>query len=354
MRTIASSAGVSVMTVSRALRNDRTVKAQTRARIQKLAQALGYTPNPLVSALMSQRRNPRASHPSARLALVHCLPHESKFTINMLTFQQAVRERAQSLGFEVEPFHLNEPGMRLDRLMDIIRARGIRGIIWEHFFSANNRLDYDFSEFACVRIGSSLIEPRFHQIESDRFAEMRLALEELRKLGYRRLGYCSMRHVEIYHNFRRLSALLLDQSLSPSGDKVPWLAVDRREDFDTKLEQWLQRHHPQVVISQHIHVHDYIQKAGYKVPEQVGFLHLGFHPSFSHLAGIDPNWAKRGFLAVDRVVRMLNRNELGVPSDPLVTYVDHQWSPGPSLRKVGPPLPPATAHIAAEQLLENA
>ena len=67
------------------------------------------------------------------------------------------------------------------------------------------------------------------------------------------------------------------------------------------------------------------------------FLHLGFHPSFSHLAGIDPNWSKRGVIAVDRVVRMLNRSELGVPADPLVTYVDHKWTPGPSLKKVGEP-----------------
>ena len=353
MRTIASLAGVSVMTVSRALRNHRTVKAGTRKRIVKLAEEVGYTPNPLVSALMTQRRNRRTKNQSASIAIVHCLPHESRFTVNMLTFHQAVRERAESLGYEVERFYLNEPGMKLDRLMHIIRTRGIRGIIWEHFFSANNRLDYDFGEFACVRIGNSLVEPAFDQIESDRFAEMRLALEELGKLGYRRLGYCSMRHVEIYHSYRRLSALLFEQSMSLSGDRVPWLEVERRDEFEPAIERWLKRHHPQVVISQNIHVYDYIKNAGYEIPEQIGFLHLGYHPSLSHSAGIDPNWPKRGVLAVDRVVRMLNRNELGVPSDPLVTYVDHKWTPGPSLRKVGEPRRPIASQTPEEFLAEG-
>jgi LacI family transcriptional regulator len=307
---------------------------------------MGYTPNPLVSALMVQRRSARAKQSVTTLALVHCLPWESEFTENMLTFHQSVSEQAERLGYEVESFYLNEPGMTLSRLMNIIRSRGIRGIIWEHFFSADNKFEYDFSEFACVRIGNSLVEPAFHQIESDRFAEMRLALAELGKLGYRRLGYCSMRHVETYHNYRRLSALLLEQSLSPSGDRVPWLEVERRDDLESAIERWLKRHHPQVVISQNIHVYDHIRKAGYNVPQQVGFLHLGIHPSFSHLAGIDPNWAKRGALAVDRVIRMLNRSELGVPSDPLVTYVDHKWTPGPSLRKVGDPREPIARQIS--------
>lgn len=325
------------MTVSRALRNFRTVKPVTRERIQKLARKMGYTPNPLVSALMVQRRVARPKRSVTTIALVHCLPWKSGFTENMLTFHQSVSEQAKRLGYEVESFYLNEPGMTLNRLMNIIRSRGIRGIIWEHFFSADNRFEYDFSEFACVRIGNSLVEPAFHQIESDRFAEMRLALEQLGKLGYRRLGYCSVRHVEISHNYRRLSALLLDQSLSPSGDRVPWLEVARREELGPEIERWLKRHHPQVVISQNIRVYDHIRNAGYQIPEQVGFLHLGFHPSFSHLAGIDPNWSKRGVIAVDRVVRMLNRSELGVPADPLVTYVDHKWTPGPSLKKVGEP-----------------
>lgn len=341
------------MTVSRALRNHRTVKTATKERILKVAKEVGYTPNPLVAALMSQRRNPRVGKPNAHVALVHCLPHEARFTANMVTFHQAVRERAKSLGFEVESFFLNAPGMNLDRLMSIIRARGIRGIIWEHFFSANNRLEYDFSDFACVAVGNTIVDPVFHQIESDRFAEMRLALEELRRLGYRRIGYCSMRHVEVSLNYKRLCALLLEQNFSPSEDRVPWLEVEDLREYENKVADWLKRYQPQVVVSQNINMPQYVEQAGFKIPEQVGFLHLGFNPSYTHLAGIDPNWIKRGTIAIERVVGMLNRSEFGVPSDPLITYVDHHWTPGPSLRKMGPRRPAITQPPTNVNIMEN-
>lgn len=57
LKQIALEAGVSVMTVSRALRNQPSSASATRQRIQQIAERLGYRPNPLVSALMSYRRS---------------------------------------------------------------------------------------------------------------------------------------------------------------------------------------------------------------------------------------------------------------------------------------------------------
>ena len=48
MRKLAASAGVSHVTVSRALRNDPSISRATTRRIQALARRLGYRPNPLV------------------------------------------------------------------------------------------------------------------------------------------------------------------------------------------------------------------------------------------------------------------------------------------------------------------
>ncbi len=56
MRDIAGKAGVSVMTVSRALNNHPGLAPLTRERILQLAGELGYRPNPMVSALMRSRR----------------------------------------------------------------------------------------------------------------------------------------------------------------------------------------------------------------------------------------------------------------------------------------------------------
>ncbi|MBX7495280.1 LacI family DNA-binding transcriptional regulator [Qipengyuania sp. 6B39] len=54
---IAYAAGVSQPTVSRALRGDRSVSAQTRARIEQIARDLNYTVDKNASSLRSQRSN---------------------------------------------------------------------------------------------------------------------------------------------------------------------------------------------------------------------------------------------------------------------------------------------------------
>ena len=64
LRSLAAEAGVSVTTLSFALRDSRQVSAATRARLQRLALERGYRTNPLMTALFSQvrTRKPRGEH----------------------------------------------------------------------------------------------------------------------------------------------------------------------------------------------------------------------------------------------------------------------------------------------------
>jgi DNA-binding LacI/PurR family transcriptional regulator len=55
IKDIAKAAGVSHSTVSRALSDSPLVKAETKARIQRLAQEMGYTPDAIARSLVTQR-----------------------------------------------------------------------------------------------------------------------------------------------------------------------------------------------------------------------------------------------------------------------------------------------------------
>src|SRR4051812_8411327 len=56
MAEIAQHLGVASSTISRALRDDPSVSAAMREQVRQLAETMGYRPNPLVSALMANRR----------------------------------------------------------------------------------------------------------------------------------------------------------------------------------------------------------------------------------------------------------------------------------------------------------
>src|SRR5688572_14522424 len=77
LRAVAEAAGVSLMTVSLALRNSPRVSSRTRTRIAQLADKLGYRPDPEISRLMSRLR-PARSAGGVVLAMIDLLPERQK------------------------------------------------------------------------------------------------------------------------------------------------------------------------------------------------------------------------------------------------------------------------------------
>ena len=335
MKSVAQAVGVSVMTVSRVLRNRPEIKPETRRRVWAEVAAQGYKPNPLVSALMTQLKAKEKVRDGAMLALVHCLPEGYELSENMMTFREAARARAGDLGYGLIEFYLRDYGMIINRIVEILQSRGIRGIIFEHFFTHGHRFNCNFSSFACVALGNSIAHPEFHRIASDQFREMQIALHQAESRGYRRIGYATLREVEILCNYQRMAALALAQSYMERSQIVPRLEVESFESLEQELLAWYERHRPDVILTQHPASYKFLTDAGIRIPEDVGFLHLGYNAKFKHVGGVDPNWRQRGVSAVDRVVNQLNRNEFGVPESPTVTYVKSEWVEGPSLREAG-------------------
>lgn len=183
-----------------------------------------------------------------------------------------------------------------------------------------------------MAIGRSIEHPVFHRIESDQFEEMQCALREARRRDYRRIGFATVRRVEVIARFQRVAAYLLMQNDLPANRRVPHLTVERVVDFREALGPWLAEHRPDVVVTQAPLMHEFLQERGLSIPADIGYLCLGHNPRFTEFAGIDPNWRGRAVAAVNKVVGLVNQNETGIPASPTVTYVESQWVEGPSLR----------------------
>ena len=55
LKTIAGQCGVSIATVSKALNDQRDISTETKERVRKVAQELGYLPNAAARALKTKR-----------------------------------------------------------------------------------------------------------------------------------------------------------------------------------------------------------------------------------------------------------------------------------------------------------
>src|SRR5688572_25317997 len=124
LRDVARRAGVSHTTVSLALRNDPVLPAPTRQRVRRLADTMGYRPNMLVSALMTQVRLRHPRRATEVIAVLTGGPSADNWKQHSAAvgFYEGARQRADDLGMRVECFWLGLDGARVAEVSRVLRA----------------------------------------------------------------------------------------------------------------------------------------------------------------------------------------------------------------------------------------
>lgn len=333
IETIALEAGVSISTVSRALRNHPLVSQETGRRIQEIARRLEYTPNPYVSALMSHLRTARPIPYQANIAIVDTLAGENdwkKFTVQQ-RFHDGAAERAKQLGYKLERFWAGGPETNRKNLTRIFLNRGIRGVLIPPLrdYSASGRdIPLENEELALVTVGCKLVDPAFHFATNDQYATGLLAHDSLLDLGYKRVGMAIPDYVECIVE-QRFSAGFRN-ALERRGSPSPRQAVLRYDSVRGKKQflQWVESFKPDAVCSTFPVVKEWLEEAGIKVPGQVAVALLdrdSTHPGWS---GVDQGSELVGAAAVDLLVQVLQRNELSVPKNPFGLTIEGKWVDG--------------------------
>lgn len=344
LRAIAEAAGVSRMTVSRALRNHPNVNAKTRDRIVEIANQLGYHPNPLVSTLMADIRTKR-TQPSGQV-LAFITAHETadrwRDLYTTRQFYEGAHEQARRLGYKLEPFWLFDKWMDAPRLSRILYARGINGIIIAPLPDHPIQLDLDWSKFAAVCMGYSLRSPALHHVANHQYKTMRMVIQELRRRGYQKIGLClAVDDDQRVLNLWR-AGFLVEESVHPPAVTIPILIMDSIGAGFKPFRAWVRRHRPDVIVSIHECVLTWIANLGLTVPGDIGFAHLGISEEmFGRIAGVDQNSRTAGAAAVDVIVGQHHRNERGIPMQPKSVLMEGTWMEGVTLKQPSSPPPRA-------------
>lgn len=333
LRDVAVRAGVSVMTVSRALREDTYVKAELRSRLRKLAARLGYRPDPHLSALAAYRKRIRPPAEHAVIAYLTTDVKRAGFQASVVSRDAFVgaAERGRETGYRVEHVWLPELRKRHRDPSAVLIARGIRGLILSRLPSVEVQLDLAWEKFSCVAVGYSLQEPAFHRVASHLFQDLGLAFNEVIARGYRRPALLLSRGLDRRTQHQFHGAFLFGQQSLPPANRLPILWSGETV-AATDLGPFIKRHAPDVLLSIWPLASAAVQQLKLRLPRDIGFVDLCLEDRASAISGVYQDFRQIGRTAVDRVNLLLQTGERGPPQKAEVTALYGEWVEGETLR----------------------
>lgn len=296
---------------------------------------MGYEVDPILSAAMSQIRKKAEKRIESTLAWLNATPDPAPFRNNP-TFRlvwDEVTKQAQEMGYLIEPFWLYDPGISPARLARILKARGIEGILVLQYYHRVNSgapppVDFDFGEFACVSVTTRLTSPDINFVQADHFACAEIALQEMRALGYRRIGLVCPPSIDTLTQRRIYAAYEGFLVHHPEMIRIPTF-VDESETKNKALRAWLKKQKPDAVLTWILP--EEFRAMGYDVPGQLGVCMLDVFPEFGDCAGVCQNHREIGAAAVRQLTAQLQQGLRGVPQIATAVMVEGHWVPGSSL-----------------------
>src|SRR5258708_2961637 len=331
LTTIARAANLAVSTVSYALRNNPKIPPETRQRIKRLAEQMGYKPHPAVSTLMAHIKSARLPKSPTKIAFVWL--EQEMAGLNSAFNRQSIagaRQRAQERGYLLEEFRLFDPGMTSRRLSEILKARGISGVV----FSGCDRrtsisLEMDWNSHAVAIIGNARCSPELHRAGHYHYMGMRRIMLELAARGYQR-PVAVLESVVNERASRTWEAAFLAYHPAPSRART---ALKKMVDLDPKvLGTWLRKCRPDVlIVTKQVFIAPLKKTLG-RARNDMGFAVISLEESITTVSGVNPGHDMIAANAVDLVLGQLSRNETGIPGEPKELLFDGHWVEGNTLR----------------------
>lgn len=334
VRDLAARLGISRSAVSMALRNHPRISAATRERVQAEASRLGYRPNPMVTALMTQVRASRVKRSGEVIAFLTAYDNAEEWRKRspfVGTFEGA-RRQAEAMGFCLDPYWLGARGADSRRVARVLRARAVRGAIIAPVPLDLDPLSLDWERQLFVAVGYSFEQQVLHRANHNQFNIMLACYRRLRSSGHERIGLAVPRESdERVHHFWQAGFHIGQQTLGGAALPPLWLSDwHDRPELKREFLKWHRAHRPDAVIGI---LPDnplrWMREAGIPVPRRTSYASLDLdHAQLGEVAGVRQNVEAVGAAAVDILVSGLHRNEHGLPEHPKLVLMDSDWSDG--------------------------
>ena len=331
---IARAAGVSKATTCYVLRNRAGPSAKTREHVLSVARELGYRPDPRVASWMACVRNTKTKE-LLPIAWLNTNPEKNAWEkYKFFTpYLEGALERARQLGYRLEKIWAAEPGMTMRRVSEIIHQRGIEGVVITQE-ARHMRLNWDY--ISAVALENSLLAPCLDHVHTDNYFNLMLALKMVRRFGYRRIGVCLQDLMDRHSQHScRAATTYFHQTITKTERIAPFFYARENDEILAEREKtvvaWLHRVRPDVVVGHSNHLLGWVEAAGYRVPKDLGVVHLATDDDVPEWAGIHSKRWEIGAAAVERVISQLHNRQFGIPKTAVDLMIRGTWHGGRTL-----------------------
>lgn len=337
LRQVAAAAGVHHTTLSRALRGHPEVSAARAAELRELARKMGYVPDPMLRALAAYRtgRRPVAFH--SVIAYINPTPDraDARRYQAYRNFFDAGERRARELGFRLELIPVPDGAREAARITTMLKARNITGAVVGPTSAGRESLDMiDWSALSAVKIGHSVRHPQLHVVAAERSGAMGMIMDELLARGYRRPALMLESRADQNMGMQWSATFMRHQLRLARKDRIPPHLPEGH--VNEGMVAWIEKHRPDAVIAMGDEkIPPLLEKAGLRVPEDIGLVALTQPNVGPRMSGIAERSTDIGVAAVNFVIAMMNRQERGVPTYSQTLLIYNGWHEGDTLRPRG-------------------
>ncbi len=336
MRSLAEQLGVSKSTVSLALSNSPRLAKKTGERIRAAARSSGYTPDAVMSQLLTRLRTSRGVRFQGTLAVLSCNRSAPMWDAyeSLRRFVVGIENRARDLGYSCERHWLHQPGVSLSSLRRILHARGVQGLaIAIHDDEAPlsvQELEF-FAEYPVAATEHYPFGRLTHCSTVNHYDAVVVACEQLARRGYQRIGLYVNPATDRFVQ-GRFTAPYLYHCQAAGLRALP--VAHGSETTAAHFRAWFRKYKPDAVVTLVSCADVWLRALGAEPGRDVGLVHLD-STEVSDWFAVDQHFTEVGAACADLVVGQIQRGEHGVPDLPKVVTLDVGWREGATVRSLG-------------------
>jgi DNA-binding LacI/PurR family transcriptional regulator len=330
-RDIAREAGVSHVTVSLALRDSPSIPVATRNTIKEISLRLGYSPDPMLTALSSYRAQQRPATHQANIGWLYTdkyLP--GKGWGDFHHYYEGAKARANELGYILDEINIAGEYADPKRLRRLLEARNITGLVLSPCSTdpaVAHDFDFDLARFCAVRVGYSYRSPLLNTVANAQFRTVLTAMREVIALGYERIGTILTHVLDERTSWQFLGAYLAGgHFLSRKNWIEPLYVPHHGRDWLPDFFRWVEKQRIDCFVGPgYGFLCPMLKERGYKIPEDIGFADTQLQDGDLINSGVNQNAHQIGVSAVELLVSMMHRHQVGVPKIASHMLVEGSW-----------------------------